>query len=120
MPKLRAMGLHSLNREDSSYGLSLALGGTELTLLELSAGFHMLADHGHYQAPQVIRTILDDRDGHGDSRLESTQGEQVIYYQTAHAITDILSDSVARTPMFGSPSLLDLSPTGGGQTGHNE
>lgn len=116
LPKLRAMGLHSLNGNDSLYGLSLALGSAEVTLLELSAGFHTLANHGIFREPQVILTIVDPF-GRSDVQKEATLGEQIISPQTALAITDILSDANARAPTYGSPSSLELSRPAAAKTG---
>ena len=116
LPKLREMGLHSLSGNDSVYGLSLALGSAEVTLLELSAGFHTLANHGIYREPQVVLTIVDPF-GRSDVQGEATLGEQVISPQTALAITDILSDADARAPTYGSPSSLELSRPAAAKTG---
>ena len=116
LPRLRQMGLHSLNGDDSVYGLSLALGGAEVTLLELSAGFHTLANHGIYREPQVILTVVDPFGG-SDVQKEPEPVEQVISQQTALTITDILSDVDARIPSFGSPSLLELSRPAAAKTG---
>ncbi|MBV7338625.1 PBP1A family penicillin-binding protein [Chloroflexi bacterium TSY] len=117
VPQLRTMGLRrSLDQEDSVYGLSLALGSSEVTLLELSGGFHTLANSGRYLEPRTIRTIIDPT-GRSALEQEPSVGEQVLSPQTAFTITDILSDSAARRPMFGTNSNLDLSRPAAAKTG---
>jgi hypothetical protein len=44
-------------------------------------------------------------------------GEQIVSAQTAGTITDMLSDSAARAPTFGSPSPLELSRPAAAKTG---
>ncbi|HXF60409.1 MAG TPA: transglycosylase domain-containing protein, partial [Caldilineaceae bacterium] len=48
----RAMGVHSLNQDSSWYGLSLTLGGGEVTLLDLTTAYHTLAAGGVYRPPK--------------------------------------------------------------------
>src|SRR5690606_34452403 len=57
----RAMGLVSLNQSDDWYGLSLTLGGGEVTLLDLTTAFHTLANGGVYQPPKVLLELRDSR-----------------------------------------------------------
>jgi membrane peptidoglycan carboxypeptidase len=53
----RAMGIHSLAQGDDWYGLSLTLGGGEVTLLDLTTAYHTLANGGIYRPPQFVREL---------------------------------------------------------------
>jgi penicillin-binding protein 1C len=99
------LGISSLTRPD--YGLSLTLGGGEVSLLEMTGAYSVIANGGSRLAPSSISRILDHK---GNIVFESqpTSGEQVIRPEHAFLITSILSDNDARTPMFGSDSVLNL------------
>ncbi len=53
------MGLDSLSRSGVYYGLSLTLGGGEVTLLELASAFQIFDNQGRYVAPQAVLVALD-------------------------------------------------------------
>ena len=124
------MGISSLNQDDSWYGLSLTLGGGEVTLLDLTTAFHTLANGGVYRKPQLVRELRNNR---GDvvpaeeldaDRVDEasttdgpTDGEQVISPETAFIVTDILSDGAARLPAFGANNPLELSRPAAAKTG---
>ena len=55
----RGMGIQSLSRDRNWYGLSLTLGGGEVTLLELTGAFATLANGGQYVAPTPVLAIRD-------------------------------------------------------------
>ncbi|MDE0312674.1 MAG: transglycosylase domain-containing protein [Caldilineaceae bacterium] len=112
----RSMGVNSLHRGTDWYGLSLTLGGGEVTLLDLAAAYHTIANQGVYQPPRFVLTITD---GQGQTLLDdgSTEGVPVISDAAASLVTDILSDDPARVPMFGAGSLLTLSRPAAAKTG---
>ncbi len=111
----RSLGVASLDKPTNWYGLSLTLGGGEVTLLDLTTGFHTLASAGRYQP---ARGILSMESGWGQSIVYPQPFEvQAISAQTAFLITDILSDNAARTPAFGSTSALRLSRPAAAKTG---
>lgn len=99
----RTLGITTLAGADR-YGLTLVLGGGEVTLLETVGAYAVFANDGIRNAPTGILRI-EDRSG---DILESYEekGEQVIDAQIARQISDILSDNVARTPEFGANSPL--------------
>lgn len=98
------MGITTFTRED--YGLSLTLGGGDVSLLELTGAYAVFANGGVRQPPFAIARI-EDHDG--DVVFEhQPAGEQVIRAEHAYLISDILSDNSARTPAFGSSSVLRL------------
>jgi membrane peptidoglycan carboxypeptidase len=101
----KKMGISTLNRPD--YGLSLTLGGGEVTLLELTSAYATMANSGRRIPPVAITKILDYR-GNVIFDYQQQSGEQVIRPEHAYLITSILSDNEARTPAFGSNSVLNL------------
>jgi penicillin-binding protein 1C len=101
----KKLGINSLTRPD--YGLSLTLGGGEVSLFELTGAYSVLANGGSRLAPIAISRILDHK-GNTVFEYQPTSGEQVIRPEHAFLITSILSDNEARTPMFGADSVLNL------------
>ncbi len=98
------MGITTFTRED--YGLALTLGGGDVSLLELTGAFAIFANGGERQPPFAI-TRIEDHDGELVFEHQP-RGEQVIRADHAYLISDILSDNNARTPAFGSNSVLRL------------
>jgi len=99
----KAMGIKNLGNSNQ-YGLSLALGGGEVTLLELTSAYGVFANEGVRNQPAFILKIEDSK---GRTVEEFTQNpKQVITVNVARQITDVLSDNVARTPAFGANSPL--------------
>ncbi|MBP7964738.1 MAG: transglycosylase domain-containing protein [Caldilineaceae bacterium] len=112
----RNMGLTSLNRESNWYGLSLTLGGGEVTALDLTTAFQTLANGGQHTGPRFILTISDSQGLPMSDPLEAAP-TQVISPAAAFQITDMLSDNVARTPAFGANSNLVSSRPAAAKTG---
>lgn len=97
------MGISSLTNV-GQYGLTLVLGGGEVSLLDMTGAYSVFAANGVRNTSQGILRI-EDRDG---SVLESYAPHPitVLPEQTAMLINDILSDDVARIPEFGEHSAL--------------
>lgn len=57
--RLRRFGITTLDQDNAWYGLSLALGGSEVTLLDLTTAYHTLANGGRYLPAQPLRTLVD-------------------------------------------------------------
>ncbi len=112
----RAMGVQSLNQPAAWYGLSLTLGGGEVTLLDLTSAYHTLASAGQYLPPQLVLSMSDalQRPVYMEA---PPPAQQVIQPATAFLISDILSDNEARTPAFGAQSFLQLSRPAAVKTG---
>jgi membrane carboxypeptidase/penicillin-binding protein PbpC len=119
------LGVTTLTRPD--YGLSLALGGGEVPLLELTGAYGVLANGGKRTPPVAILKITDNQ-GNVICEMNSTTaqpcqpptegaGEQVVSPVDAFLITDILSDNEARTPSFGANSVLRLDRPAAAKTG---
>jgi len=110
----RKMGITSLTRND--YGLSLTLGGGEVSLLEMTGAYSVIADGGRFVPPIAISRILD-HNGNVVFEYQTPPGDQVIRPEHAFLITSILSDNDARTPMFGTNSVLNLPFPAAAKTG---
>ena len=97
------MGITSLNDPDR-YGLTLVLGGGEVSLLELTGGYSVFANGG---VKNPLAGILKVEDKNGKIMEEwSQQPKQALEKNIALIITDILSDNDARAPAFGQRSPL--------------
>lgn len=109
------LGVTSLGAPDS-YDLSLALGGGQISLLQLSTAYASLANGGYYTGSYAI---LDIRDA--DGKLLFTQPRvspaQVFDPRVTWLISDILSDDRARATGFGLNSTLKLDRTAAVKTG---
>lgn len=111
-----ALGVRSLTQSPSHYNLTLALGGHEVTLMDLVTAYHTIANGGRYLPPQVVQTFLDSQN-RLIHPLANPEPLQAISSGAAFLVTDILSDNAARTPMFGANSPLRLSRPAAAKTG---
>ncbi|MCB0110669.1 MAG: transglycosylase domain-containing protein, partial [Caldilineaceae bacterium] len=116
LTEAREMGLRSLNQPAEWYGLSLTLGGGEVTLLDLTTAYHTLASDGAYLPPQVILATTDAL-GRPLYPFEEVAPRQVVDPSTAFLVSDVLSDNEARSPAFGTASPLLLSRPAAAKTG---
>lgn len=99
----RSMGITSLSNI-GRYGLTLVLGGGEVSLLDITSAYGVFANEGVRHTPV---SILKIEDGEGNVVEEySERGVRVLSDQITLQITDILSDNEARAPAFGSRSPL--------------
>jgi penicillin-binding protein 1C len=87
------MGIEGL--EDANhYGLTLVLGGGEVSLLDLTSGYSVFANDG---VRNPYRSVLKVIDSKGTTIEEyTTQGRQVLPENTARLISNILSDEKVR------------------------
>ena len=99
----RDVGITSLN-DPERYGLTLVLGGGEVSLLELTSAYSVFGNEGVKNSARNILTIKDNKN---NTIFQSeTHPTQVIDTNVARAISNILSDNKARTPAFGEFSAL--------------
>ncbi len=110
----RRMGITTLTRPD--YGLSLTLGGGEVTLLELTGAYATLANGGVRVPPTAILRV-EDAQGNLVAERPPARGVRVADPRYVYLITSILSDNEARAPMFGRNSVLKLSRPAAAKTG---
>ena len=102
----KRLGITTLG-DRNQYGLTLVLGGGEVSLLEMVSAYATFADEG-IKRPAV--SVLEVRDASGNV-LEKYEekGDRVLEVNIARTVSDILSDNVARTPEFGADSALYFS-----------
>ncbi len=101
----RNMGVKGLN-DPQRYGLTLVLGGGEVSLLDMTSAYSVFANDGIRNPYQIIKKI-EDKDG--NTVEESTNSPaRVLPENTARLINSVLSDTNARTPLFGEYSPIDI------------
>lgn len=101
-----AMGLSTIN-DPARYGLSLVLGGGEVSLYDMVSAYGVFANNGTYTKPL---SVLSVKDVHGEiSDTFETTTKSVLSENTAALISDVLSDNVARTPSYGVASALNFN-----------
>ncbi|MGB8213583.1 MAG: penicillin-binding protein 1C [Anaerolineales bacterium] len=100
------LGIASLGDPDE-FDLSLALGGGQMTLLELTTAYATLANRGLYPGNYAILDIRD-ADGNLLYTQEKAQQAQIFDPRVAWLISDILGDDQARQIGFGLNSTLKL------------
>jgi penicillin-binding protein 1C len=111
----RRLGITSL-RDPRQYDLSLALGGGQVSLLELSTAYASLANYGSFTGNYSILD-MQDADGNLLYTQEKETPVQVFDPRLAWLISDILSDDTARATGFGRNSTLKLDRTAAVKTG---
>ncbi|HNT23122.1 MAG TPA: transglycosylase domain-containing protein [Anaerolineales bacterium] len=108
------LGITTFTRPD--YGLALTLGGGEVSLMEMTGAYAVLANGGRRVAPVAITRILD-HNGELVYEYQVPAGEQVVRSEHAYLLWSILSDNEARTPAFGANSVLNLPFLAAAKTG---
>lgn len=98
-----SLGIKSLTNVNQ-YGLTLVLGGGEVSLLDMTSAYSVFANNGVRNPYKFIKEIKD-KNGKIIEQNESKSTE-VLPGNVAAEISSILSDNVARTPLYGSQSLL--------------
>ncbi len=101
----KRLGLTSLTRND--YGLSLTLGGGEVSLLEMTGGYDVIANGG-VRVPPVAILKIEDYKGNVVYEYQPPSGERVLRPEHAFLMSSILSDTSARVPTYGTNSVLNL------------
>jgi 1A family penicillin-binding protein len=121
----RALGISSFD-SDERFGLSLTLGGGEVTLLELTTAYGGFANGGMRVTPRAILRVTT---GDGSPKTEDSgfltgqppfsvpDRPSAMSPQIAYLISSILSDDGARIPAFGEESVLKLSRPAAAKTG---
>lgn len=100
------MGISTLT-DISRYGLTLVIGGGEVSLLEMTSAYGVFADDG---ARNPYTGILKIEDMNGKIIEEFIPRErQILPKNTALTVSNILSNESARAPTFGRHSVLFIS-----------
>ena len=104
------MGLHTLAPTEENlnrFGLSITLGGGEVSLLDLSNAFAVFARGGVRKEPVSILEIKDHSDKVIFTSRPSTE-TKVFSQEISFLISHILSDNNARSDAFGLTSYLNI------------
>ena len=93
----KALGLSNLDNA-SRYGLSLALGSAEVSVLDMTSAYGVFANDGVRNAPTGILRIEDAK---GEVLEEFTPApKKVLEEQVARFMNDVLADVGARNSIF--------------------
>jgi penicillin-binding protein 1C len=117
---MRRFGVTTLNEDAAQYGLSLTLGGGEVSLIELTNAYGVFANQGAYVPVTSILCIVNSDneivyqyenscpEGRPtDSTVNRTGfGKQVLDSRISFLMTDILGDNNARSAVMGANSPL--------------
>jgi penicillin-binding protein 1C len=98
---LRELGLKSLDKEATHYGVALSLGSGEVTLFELTRAYVTLARGGDHIDLSVT---VDD----SAQPIGRRSGEQVLDPPVAAAVSEALSDPLARVRLLHGRSPFDI------------
>ena len=104
---LRHAGFASLSRDAEHYGLGLALGNGDVTLLELANGYRALANGGEWRPVRWLE----------DAGSSGILPQRVMSAPAAALVLDILADPVARIPGFGPVTPLEFPFPAAAKTG---
>jgi penicillin-binding protein 1C len=112
---VQKVGMASLNDpscrevgQPARYGLSLALGGGEVTPLELAGAYGALANQGRFHPPFAITRIERNGELLYQHQLPDAGESQVIRPEHAYVLSDILADNNARADAFGTNNILNI------------
>ena len=100
--QLKKLGL-PLRESGGYYGFSLALGSSEVALLNLTNAYRALGNSGQYRPVSWALPQTESRKAGGKT------GDDAVHALDARAafiVGDILSDNMARAPTFGTDSVL--------------
>lgn len=128
------MGITTLNRK-GWYGLSLTLGGGEVKLLDLTYAYSVFANMGemkgvpvppdrrapgHRNLEPVAVLKVEGADGRVLEEFTGPQTDRILPAEYAYLITNILSDNIARAPVFGNSLQLGGGRPAAVKTGTTE
>lgn len=99
----RDLGISTLSNV-SQYGLTLVLGGGEVTLLDMTGAYGAFANDGARNPPVGILRVENAAGEIVEEYTPNTQ--QVLDQEISRKISDVLSDNAARAPAFGDSSYL--------------
>lgn len=100
LAQLKNLGLDTLSEDEDHYGLGLALGGGEVTLLSLASAYAALAEGGLLAEPVLF--LGGDEKNPGTPPPPAAAARRVMSPQAAFIVSDILADPLARETGFGS------------------
>lgn len=100
----KRLGITTLDRDASRYGLTLVLGGGEVSLLDMTSVYSVFANEG---IRNPVNGILEVDDASGNVLEKYAPGpQQVMDPNATRMLSSVLSDNTARTPLFGPNSFF--------------
>jgi 1A family penicillin-binding protein len=100
----KSMGINSLSDDPNQYGLTLVLGGGEVSLLDMTSAYGVFANDG---VRNNYTGILSIQDSSGNIVEQyATNSRKVLEPNIAETISDVLSDNVAKAPEYGTNSVF--------------
>jgi membrane peptidoglycan carboxypeptidase len=104
----RRMGITSLNKPDSFYGMSLTLGGYEVSPLDMVTAASTLSNLGLRHRPAPV-TLIQDGLGRTEFKYDPAKNEfRAVSQQVAFIVNSIMSDDRNRCLEFGCNGDLTL------------
>lgn len=95
----KKLGISGLNQPDR-YGLSLVLGGGEVTLLDHVNAYSSLATGGIHHDKAAILKVLD-KEGKTLEEYKQSKGERVVEEKYVAMLDHVMSTNEYRAPVFG-------------------
>ncbi len=92
-------GITTLN-DPSRYGLTLVLGGGEVKLIDMVNAYSVFAQEGNLHQQSFVLSVQDSNGNTLEQYLDKST--QVIEPQYTRLINDVLSDPIAREPLYGA------------------
>ncbi len=102
----KRLGLNSWNNK-TDYGLSITLGGEEVTMYDLANVYATFARNGIKKDLHTVDKI-EQYDGHLLYSFRKEEGQQVLSPEVSYILSHILSDNLARLPAFGFNNSLAI------------
>lgn len=104
----KSLGISSFT-DPINYGLSLTLGGGEVTMLDMATAFGVFANTGERVDLNPLLSVVDGTGATLYSRSsDNTTRTRVLSRGTSFLISHILSDNNARAGAFGTSSVLNV------------
>jgi len=105
----KQMGITTWN-DSSQYGLSITLGGADVTMLDMATVYGVLANNGIRVDLNPILKVSDQERNILEQKQKDPlpNGKRVLDEAIAFIISNILSDNNARSLAYGSNSLLNI------------
>ncbi|MBI2476978.1 hypothetical protein HYV72_02275, partial [Candidatus Uhrbacteria bacterium] len=98
---------YSTFKDRSRFGLSVVLGGGEVTLLDHTSGYATLAAEGVLHEPVSVLKV-ESPSAEVLYEWKETEGTRVLDANIARMVSNVLSDDASRQYIFGAGSLLQL------------
>lgn len=114
--RLMSLGFCSLDQPAEHYGVGIALGDGEVSLLELAVAYSALARGGERLPPRFI-TAFENGEGEREEQAVAAPFARSFERETVAVLTDMLADRRARRSSFGERTVFDLPMPVAAKTG---